>query len=115
MKNNKSYIWISFIVLIFGIYAVPKIIDRIEKGDIVKGGRLDNIKADGSVASDLMKIGPAPKFALINQDGKSITQDFYKGKVYVVEFFFSSCPSICPVMNENMISIDKLYNSNPDF
>jgi len=104
MQKNKSYIWISFIVLIFGIYAVPKIIDRVEKGDVVKGGRLDNI----SVASDLMKIGPAPKFVLTNQD-------FYKGKVYVVEFFFSTCPSICPVMNENMRGIDKVYQSNPDF
>src|SRR6478752_4266966 len=115
MQKNKSYIWISFIVLIFGIYAVPKIIDRIEKGEIVKGDRLDTIKAGGSVASDLMKIGPAPKFVLTNQDGKNITQDFYKGKVYVVEFFFSTCPSICPVMNENMSGIDKLYKSNPDF
>lgn len=114
MQKNKSYIWISFIVLIFGIYAVPKIIDRIEKGDIVKSGRLDNVKAE-SVASDLFKVGPAPKFSLTNQEGKNITQDFYKGKVYVVEFFFSTCPTICPIMNENMVGIDKLYKSSPDF
>jgi len=115
MQKNKSYIWISFVVLIFGIYAVPKIIDRIEKGQIVKGDRLDNVKAYGSVESDLYKVGSAPKFSLTNQDGKTITQDFYKGKVHVIEFFFSTCPSICPIMNKNMIGIEKLYGSNPDF
>src|SRR5436190_18623741 len=115
MQKNKSYIWISFIVLIFGIYAVPKIIDRIEKGEIVKGGRLDTIKTGGSEAADLMKVGPAPKFSLTNQDGKNVTEDFYKGKVHVVEFFFSSCPSICPVMNKNMIGIENLFKSNQDF
>ena len=43
MFKNKSYIGISFIILIFGIYAVPKIVDRIKNGEVVKGNRLDNV------------------------------------------------------------------------
>ncbi len=43
MFKNKSYIGISFIILIFGIYAVPKIVDRIQNGEVVKGNRLDNV------------------------------------------------------------------------
>ena len=38
MFKNKSYIGISFIILIFGIYAIPKIIERIKDGDVVQGG-----------------------------------------------------------------------------
>lgn len=41
-------------------------------------------------------------FALINQNGDTITQDFYKGKTYIADFFFTTCPSICPKMTANM-------------
>lgn len=46
MKKNKNttYIWISFIILIFGIYVIPRIIERISEGKVVKYDRLDNMK-----------------------------------------------------------------------
>ena len=94
--KNKSYIGISFIILIFGIYAVPKIIDKCN-------------------GNDLVEIGSAPKFELINQNNAKISNKNYKGKVYVVEFFFSTCPSICPIMNRNMVSIQNEFFGNPNF
>ncbi|MFH7000447.1 SCO family protein [Flavobacterium sp. FlaQc-57] len=116
MFKNKSYIGISFIILIFGIYAVPKIVDRIKNGEVVKGNRLDNVglktsKSDGK----LITIGPAPKFELTNQDGKKVSNETYKGKVYVLEFFFTTCPSICPKMNLSMLEIEKTFFGNPNF
>ncbi|TXN35689.1 SCO family protein [Flagellimonas hymeniacidonis] len=48
-------------------------------------------------------------FELINQNGKTITQDVYKNKVYVADFFFTSCPSICPVMTNNMAKIQEEF------
>lgn len=116
MFKNKSYIGISFIILIFGIYAVPKIVDRIKNGEVVKGNRLDNVglktsKSDGK----LITIGPAPKFELTNQDGKKVSNKTYKGKVYVLEFFFTTCPSICPKMNLSMLEIEKTFFGNPNF
>lgn len=94
--KNKSYIGISFIVLIFGIWAVPKIVDRFKK-------------------SDLVEIGPVPSFELTDQDNKKISDSDYKGKVYVVEFFFSTCPTICPKMNQNMLKIQDAFYGRPDF
>ena len=44
MFKNKSYIGISFIILIFGIYAVPKIVEKIKNDKIVQGDRLDRAK-----------------------------------------------------------------------
>lgn len=41
-------------------------------------------------------------FSLTNQNGEIITQDFYKDKIYVADFFFTTCPTICPVMTKNM-------------
>lgn len=94
--KNKSYIGISFIVLIFGIWAVPKIVSRFQK-------------------SDLVEIGPVPHFELTDQDGKKISDKDYLGKVYVVEFFFSTCPSICPIMNQNMLKLQDEFYGNPKF
>ncbi|MBD0724294.1 SCO family protein [Flavobacterium sp. L1I52] len=115
MFKNKSYIGIAFIVLIFGIYAVPKIVSRIQNSDVVKADRLDKLSSDSNAEVALEKIGPAPKFDLINQDGKKITNETYKGKVYVLEFFFTTCPSICPKMNQSMLIIEKKFFGNPNF
>ena len=41
-------------------------------------------------------------FSLINQNGKLISQEFYQNKIYVADFFFTTCPDICPIMTENM-------------
>ena len=115
MLKNKSYIGISFIILLFGIYAVPKIVDRIQSNDIVKGDRLDKIGTAAKNDDKLVKIGPAPKFELVNQDNKKITNETYKGKVYVLEFFFTTCPSICPKMNQSMLDIENKFFGNPNF
>ncbi|WP_309641772.1 SCO family protein [Flavobacterium sp.] len=115
MLKNKSYIGISFIILLFGIYAVPKIITRIQNGDVVKGERLDNVSNTQTNDGKLQKIGPAPKFELTDQNNKTITNADYKGKVYVLEFFFSTCPSICPIMNKSMIGIQNQFFGNPNF
>lgn len=115
MLKNKSYIWISFIILIFGILVVPKIVERIENNEIVKGDRLDRVSNSSKENGNLEKIGPAPKFELVNQDNIKISNETYKGKVYVLEFFFSTCPSICPKMNLSMLQIEKTFFGNPNF
>ncbi len=48
-------------------------------------------------------------FSLINQNGKRITQDDYKDKIYVADFFFTTCPSICPIMTKNMAGIQSRF------
>lgn len=51
-------------------------------------------------------------FKLINQNGITITQDDYKGKIYVTDFFFTSCKTICPIMTNNMAKIQEAYKNN---
>jgi protein SCO1 len=111
--KNKSYIGISFIILVFGILFVPKIINRVKSGTVVQNDRL-NVKG-GDKKSGLYVLGEAPKFTLTNQDGITINQDFYRGKVYVLEFFFSTCPSICPVMNKNLAGVQEEFAGERDF
>ncbi|WNH13871.1 SCO family protein [Thalassobellus suaedae] len=46
-------------------------------------------------------------FSLTNQNGKTITQDDYKNKIYVADFFFTTCQTICPIMTDHMVDIQK--------
>lgn len=57
----------------------------------------------------------AGAFSFINQDGKLITEESVKNKVTVVEYFFTSCPSICPVMNANLKEVYEKFKTNPGF
>lgn len=66
--------------------------------------------ADSTVQSIAHHHTIAP-FSFTNQNGKTITQDDYKGKVYVADFFFTTCQSICPKMTTNMVWLqDKIKN-----
>lgn len=115
MLKNKSYIGIAFVVLVFGIYAVPKIVERLNNSNVVEADRLDRVSGSRSLNEKLISIGPAPKWELTNEDNIKITDAFYKGKVYVLEFFFASCPSICPKMNANMLTLQNAFFGNPNF
>lgn len=63
---------------------------------------------------ELFMVMDVPSFSLTDQHGKTITDKDMLGKVYVVEFFFSTCPTICPIMNRNIRHIDQEIN-NPNF
>lgn len=48
-------------------------------------------------------------FSLINQNGEIITQETYKDKIYVADFFFTRCGTICPIMTKNMVKIQNHF------
>ena len=52
-------------------------------------------------------------FSFVNQNGEKITQKNYEGKIYVADFFFTTCGSICPKMTTNMVDIQTAIKNNP--
>ena len=112
--KKYSYIGISFIVLIFGIIFFPRIMDRIENQSISdtkrlsKSDELSFIKLNG----EKRKVA---NFLFLNQDSLYVSNEDYNGKVFVAEFFFTRCPSICIEMNKNMKILDELYGDRDDF
>ena len=56
-----------------------------------------------------------PDFKMVNQYGDSISSKNLNGKIYVADFFFTSCPSICPVMHRNMLNVYNEFKSVADF
>jgi len=96
MNKKYSYVGVAFVILLFGIYVVRNIESRFEK-------------------SDLYTFEKVPAFEFTNQEGKKINNKTYADKVYVVEFFFSTCPTICPLMTKKMLLLQDEFFGNPDF
>ena len=94
--KNKSYIGVSFIILLFGIYTVPKVVSYFSKPNLHTFNKVSN-------------------FQFINQKGEVITNESFKSKVYIAEFFFTTCPTICPMMNTKMVELQNEFFGNPNF
>ena len=117
MKNKYTYVWVSLVILVFGIIFIPKIVDRVGSGTIVENDRI-NLKDNNAELAYIFLNGKkrrVPSFEFIDQDSLLITDTDYLGKVYVVEFFFTSCPSICPIMTRNLVDIQETFKTSQDF
>ena len=99
--------------LIFGIIAVSIFYSILKPKDtlpIYQPAQVNAKLVDTSVAHRI-KYHTISDFNLINQNGDTITQAFYDNKIYVADFFFTTCQSICPIMTKNMKKVqDKLIN-----
>lgn len=96
--RKRVLIYIGFFVVLLGVFYLLLFNDY----DFSKSNlpiRIDNV-AD---------------FSFVNQDGRKITQREVDGKVYVVEYFFTTCRGICPKMNANMRRVFEAFKDEPDF
>ena len=66
-----------------------------------------NYKLVDSSLQHIKKFHKIANFSLFNQSGKKITLDNYNDKIFVADFFFTKCPSICPIMTDNMLELQK--------
>ena len=70
-----------------------------------------NFELVDSTLQHVKKYHTIADFALTNQNGKLVTQNDYRNKIYIADFFFTTCPTICPIMTKNMAAIqDKILN-----
>ncbi len=116
-KRKYNYVWISAVILIFGIFAVYEMTKKLKEGELVEKDRM-------SVQSPQQKVGyvvgngqkrKVPSFSFLNQDSTLVTNKDYLGKVYVVEFFFTTCPTICPIMTKNLVELQNTFKDFEDF
>jgi protein SCO1 len=96
--NKKRLYYIGFFVVLFVVFyvALTKIIP-------------------GYADVNLPVLSYVKPFSFINQDGKTISEKDVAGKVYVAEYFFTTCKGICPKLNNNMKQLFLDYKSEPGF
>ena len=119
---NKRNILIIILLIVFGLVFVPRIIDRVKNNDISRSEsrslKLDNFEKNIKPLSYLLMNNErkkVPEFNFFNQNGELVSNNDYIGKVYIVEFFFTTCTTICPVMNTNLIHIQNSFTKFSDF
>ena len=103
----------AFIFAVFSIIAISIfyfILKPKETLPIYQPAQVNAKLVDTSIAYKI-KYHTISDFSLINQNGDTITEAFYDDKIYVADFFFTTCQSICPIMTKNMKEVqDKLIN-----
>lgn len=67
-----------------------------------------------STMQEVRKYHTISDFELYNQNGDTITQDFYNDKIYVADFFFTTCQTICPIMTDHMLQIQERLKNDPE-
>jgi protein SCO1/2 len=85
-KNVLVFIFTA-LLLFFGLYQISKLIEK---------PKMSGLEVFGNEGHRI------PNFSFIDQDGKTITEADVIGKVYVVDYFFTTCKSICPVMSNEL-------------
>jgi protein SCO1 len=71
------------------------------------------VSRDGKVGYDTI-YHTIPDFAFVNQDGALVTNKTFHDKIYVADFFFTSCPTICPIMKTQMLRVYEKFKDNDD-
>lgn len=103
----------SFIIIIIGILIAYYWLSRPKKLKNYNPIDINPELVDKSV-KNIDKYHRVGSFNLVNQDGNNVTEKDFKGKIYVADFFFVTCPTICPKMATQMKRVYKHYQENDD-
>ncbi|WP_405574851.1 SCO family protein [Winogradskyella sp. Asnod2-B02-A] len=109
-KNFAIFFTILSIVIVTIIYNVLNVRQPLP---IYQPAMVSEELVDSTIQHQL-KYHKIADFSLTNQNGETITQDNYKNKIYVADFFFTTCQTICPIMTKNMEQIQKAIVNDED-
>lgn len=101
---KRSSIWILSILIIWNIFSCQS------KKKLPFLGPKETKEVSGKVDTVYHQI---PAFKFLNQDSVEVSEKDYAGKIYVADFFFTSCPTICPKMKTQMLRVYQRYIQNP--
>ncbi len=106
---KSSWVLIILLILVLGAtYLLYLFLFPTKKLPVYNPYDVNPDLVDPSI-SDIKKGHHIADFSLINQNGDTITQEDYKDKIYVADFFFTRCQSICPVMTSNMKDLQDAF------
>lgn len=103
----------AFIVLLVGITITYFMVDKPKILKIYNPIDINPELVDKSVRN-VDKFHRVGSFSLTDQDGNTVTENHFKGKIYVTDFFFVTCPTICPKMTKQMSRVYDEFKDNPD-
>src|SRR6056300_3271 len=113
-KNLLKYLGLIAVVVLFAVIFIPEIVKRLNSGTHIQKEDLQKRVPLAYIHINEQK-KRIPEFAFYNQDSLLISEQDLMGKVYVVDFFFASCPTICPIMNKNLVEVQNEFLDEDNF
>ena len=97
----KPFAWVLLGLSVIIIYLIANALTPKPYLPVYQPAQFDPSLVD-STMTHVKRYHTIADFSLVNQNGDTITQANYEGKIYIADFFFTTCPTICPIMTENM-------------
>jgi protein SCO1/2 len=111
----SRYKFFAVVLLILSIIIISIIYQILKPNEVLpifQPAKVNTELVDSTI-QHVKKYHKIANFSLINQNGKTITQEDYKDKIYVADFFFTTCQTICPIMTDHMVEVqNKLKNDS---
>ena len=109
----KPFAWVLLVLSAIIIYLIAKALTPQPYLPVYQPAQFDPSLVD-STMTHVKRYHTIADFSLVNQNGDTITQADYEDKIYVADFFFTTCPSICPIMTENMGVLQSKILDDPE-
>ncbi len=112
----SRYKFLAVVLLILSIIIISIIYQILKPNEVLPIFQPAKVNAElvDSTIQHVKKYHVISDFSLINQNGKTITQEDYNDKIYIADFFFTTCQTICPIMTDHMVEIQNNLKNDPD-
>ncbi len=112
----KKFKFLGIVLLVLSVIIISIIyqtLNPVKKLPVYQPNEVSAELVDTTI-QHVKKYHTIANFSLTNQNGKTITEKDYEGKIYVADFFFTTCQTICPIMTDHMIEIQKELKDDPE-
>jgi protein SCO1/2 len=105
----KKYKFLAVVLLVLSVIIISVIYQILKPKEVLKIYQPADVSTElvDSTLQYVKKYHTIADFSLTNQNGKMITQNTYSDKIYVADFFFTTCQTICPIMTDHMVKIQE--------
>lgn len=108
LKKYRLFIATMFLISAAAVIMFYNVLKPQEKLPIIQPNMVKFQLVDSTI-QHIKRFHKISSFELVNQNNQTITNEFYDGKIYIADFFFTTCPGICPIMKDNMIVLQEEF------
>ena len=108
LKKYRLFITTMFLISAAAVIMFYNVLKPQEKLPIYQPNMVKFQLVDSTI-QHIKRFHKISSFELVNQNNQTVTNEFYDGKIYIADFFFTTCPGICPIMKDNMIHLQEEF------
>lgn len=113
LEKYRKFLWVLAAISVIILMLFYNALLPIKKLPVYQPAMV-NFELVDSTIQHHKKFHRIADFSLTNQNGKTVTQKDFKGKIYVADFFFTTCPNICIAMTDNLLKVQEKIKNNPN-